>query len=91
MHNALINPSGFVRATGLRSLGVPYAVSTVWAKVAKGEFPAPVKLGPTVTAWKIADVLAWLDEQAIKHDVVDNNRGARLTAARQAKQGKGAA
>lgn len=90
MHKALINPSGFVRVSELRALGVPFAISTIWAKTARSEFPVPIKIG-TVTAWKIADVLAWLDEQAAKHDAADNNRGARLTAARQAKQGKGAA
>ena len=34
--------------------------STIWMKVAKGEFIAPVKLGG-VAVWKESEVDAWID------------------------------
>lgn len=85
MLNLLINPSGFARVSELRSLGVPFAVSTIWQKVSKNQFPAPVKIGH-VAAWKIADVLAWLDEQGQTSPTENESRGAKLTAARLAKR-----
>ena len=38
--------------------------STIWAWVAKGKFPKPIKLSPRVTVWKLDEVEAWLEEQA---------------------------
>lgn len=35
--------------------------TTIYAKVAEGEFPRFVKIG-SITAWKAADVQAWLEE-----------------------------
>ena len=42
-----------VRATGLGR-------STIYAKVAAGEFPAPVKLGARAVAWPESVVAEWL-------------------------------
>lgn len=42
----------------------PVSKSTWWAGVKAGRFPKPVKLGPRVTAWRVEDVRALL-EQAI--------------------------
>ncbi len=84
MHQALINPSGFARVSELRSLGVPYAPSTIWLKTRLKQFPAPIRIGPNCTAWKIADILAWLEEQATTAPAEGDNQGARLTAARLA-------
>lgn len=85
MLGVIINPAGFARVSELRPLGVPYAVSTIWQKVARNEFPAPVKIGH-ITAWKIADVLAWLEEQAKPAPTETESRGAKLTAVRLAKR-----
>jgi len=91
MLGALINPAGFARVSELRSLGVPFAVSTIWQKVSKRQFPDPVRIGH-VTVWKIADVLAWLEEQAKPAPTETESRGAKLTAVRLAKrQGQAAA
>lgn len=91
MIGAIINPSGFARVSELRSLGVPFAVSTIWQKVSKKQFPDPVKIGH-ITAWKIADVLAWLEEQAKPAPADTESRGAKLTIARLARrQGQTAA
>jgi len=42
---------------------VPFSSPTLWRKVKTGEFPAPVKLSERVTAWRTADVLAWLQSR----------------------------
>jgi predicted DNA-binding transcriptional regulator AlpA len=40
---------------------VPVSNATLWRMVKDGRFPAPVKLGPNVTAWRADDVRAWCD------------------------------
>lgn len=42
---------------------VPWGRSTHWLKVKRGEFPQPVKLSERVTAWRVADVRAWIAER----------------------------
>jgi len=36
----------------------PLGKSTWWAGVEAGRYPAPVKLGPRITAWRVEDVRA---------------------------------
>lgn len=40
---------------------LPIAKSTIESWVKQGKFPAPIKLSPTVTAWRNQDIHAWLD------------------------------
>lgn len=49
---------------GLHAL-VPISASTLWAWVRDGRFPAPVKLGPRTTAWRVEDVRAYLEHVAV--------------------------
>jgi prophage regulatory protein len=35
---------------------IPVSRSTWWAGVRSGRFPAPVKLGPRITAWRDSDI-----------------------------------
>ena len=35
---------------------IPVSKSTWWAGVKTGRFPQPVKLGPRITAWRVADI-----------------------------------
>jgi hypothetical protein len=35
---------------------IPVSRSTWWAGVKSGRFPAPVKLGPRTTAWRVEDI-----------------------------------
>jgi len=42
---------------------VPYSRSTIYLKVARGEFPQPVSLGARAVAWVQADVDAWIDRR----------------------------
>lgn len=39
---------------------LPFSAATLWRKVADGSFPKPVKLSVRVTAWRVADVRAFL-------------------------------
>jgi len=42
---------------------VPFSSATLWRKIKRNEFPAPVKLSDRVTAWRASDVLAWLQSR----------------------------
>lgn len=56
-------PGGYVRQAELLQ-AVPFSHSTLWRKVKRGEFPAPVKLSERITAWKVESVQHWLNEKA---------------------------
>lgn len=43
---------------------VPFSRSTWWKGVRAGRYPAPVKLGPNITAWKVEDIRALIDSIA---------------------------
>lgn len=39
---------------------VPFSRTTLWRMIKAGTFPAPVKLSPGVTAWRVEAVMAWI-------------------------------
>ena len=41
---------------------LPFSAPTLWRKVKAGTFPKPVKLSERVTAWKVGDVRAWIED-----------------------------
>ncbi len=41
---------------------IPVSKSTWWAGVKSGRFPAPVKLGPRTTAWRVEDIRALIEQ-----------------------------
>lgn len=51
--------TGFVRQSLLLRF-VPFSKSTLWRRVKKGDFPAPVKLSTGVTAWRVEEVRRWI-------------------------------
>ena len=53
-------PQGMSRASQLIPF-LPFGSSTLWAWSRDGRFPAPVKLSPTMTAWRNTDVIEWLE------------------------------
>ena len=53
-------PQGMSRASQLIPF-LPFGSSTLWAWSRDGRFPAPIKLSPTMTAWRNADVIEWLE------------------------------
>jgi prophage regulatory protein len=44
---------------------LPFSAPTLWRKVAAGTFPKPMKLSERVTAWRVADVRAWMAAQVL--------------------------
>lgn len=44
---------------------IPVGKSSIWSWVKTGQFPAPVKLGPRVTAWDARCIREFLDERAV--------------------------
>ncbi len=56
---------GYIRQSDLIPSPIPFSSATLWRKVKNGTFPPPVKLGERITAWRVADIRAWLDQQAV--------------------------
>lgn len=46
---------GFIRLTSILAL-IPISKSAWWEGCRTGRFPAPVKLGPRTTAWRVEDI-----------------------------------
>ena len=44
---------------------LPFSAPTLWRKVAAGTFPKPIKLSERVTCWKVSEVRAWMNAQAV--------------------------
>ncbi len=59
-------PDGFVRLSAILAPRgpIPVSRSTWWAGVKTGRYPAPVKLGPRITAWRVSDIRKLIDEGA---------------------------
>ena len=53
-------PQGMSRAKDILPF-LPFSNTTLFEWSRDGRFPAPVKLSPTMTAWRNADVIAWLE------------------------------
>ncbi len=56
---AQLPAEGYVREAVVLATVWPGGRSTMWARIRSGEFPAPVKLGPRIVAWDVADLRAW--------------------------------
>jgi prophage regulatory protein len=54
--------SKFLRLTEVTAR-VGLAESTVYAKVASKEFPAPVKIGPRASAWLEEEIEKWMSDR----------------------------
>ncbi len=46
---------GFIRLPEIL-MHIPVGKSTWWAGVKSGIFPAPIKLGKRITAWRVEDI-----------------------------------
>ncbi len=58
-------PQGMSRASQLLPF-LPFGSSTLWAWSKDGKrFPKPIRLSPTMTAWRNADVIEWLASHTI--------------------------
>jgi len=56
--------NGFVRLSSILAPKGPLPISrsSWWAGVASGRYPKPVKLGPRITAWRVNDLRALMDD-----------------------------
>ena len=61
--------TGFIRLSAIIApLGpIPVGKSTWWAGIKDGRFPKPVKLGPRITAWRVDDIRALIENGAGPH------------------------
>lgn len=55
--------TGFVRLPQVLT-HIPVSRSTWWAGVKSGKYPAPIKLGENITAWKAEDIHALIAKLA---------------------------
>ena len=62
-HIKHLPPQGMRRASQLLPF-VPFSKTTLFEWSKDGRFPAPVKLSPTMTAWRNSEVIAWLEGQS---------------------------
>ena len=56
----LANPNRLIRLNEVLEL-LPISKSTWWDGVGTGKYPQPVKLGPRLTCWRLADILALVE------------------------------
>lgn len=54
---------GFVRLPQILAV-IPISRSTWWAWVKSGKAPAAKKLGPRITAWRVEDIRALIEQAA---------------------------
>ena len=52
----------YLRERQLLAEHLPFSASTLWRMVRRGTFPPPVKLGPSITAWRMSQVTDWLNQ-----------------------------
>lgn len=55
--------TGFIRLPQVLEV-IPVCKSTWWSGIKTGRFPKPVKLGKRVTAWRVEDIRALIDQHA---------------------------
>ena len=63
LHAKYLPPQGMSRASKLIPF-LPFSKTTLFEWSKDGRFPAPVKLSPTITAWRNSEVIAWLEAQS---------------------------
>ena len=62
--SAFLRESQLVKKPGNDAPIIPVSPATLWRWVRSGKFPKPMKVGPNTTAWRVADVRAWLAVQS---------------------------
>jgi len=48
--------------------------STIYAKVAAGEFPAPIALGARAVGWLESDIIAWIESRITASHVLEGDK-----------------
>ena len=60
----ILPPQGLSRAKDILPL-LPFGRASLWKFAKSGQFPAPVHVTGGITAWRNADVLAWLESHTV--------------------------
>jgi prophage regulatory protein len=55
--------------------GVP--ASSIYRKVASGQFPAPIKLGESASGWLLSEIEQWIAERRAERDDAQREESAR--------------
>ncbi len=63
MNDITLPETGFIRLPEVLKV-FPVSKSTWWAGVKSGRFPQAVKLGPRVTAWRVEEIRALIQNPA---------------------------
>jgi predicted DNA-binding transcriptional regulator AlpA len=53
-----------LRYRDLRAAGIVRNRTTLQRWINSGHFPAPIKIGPNTSAWRLVDVETWLSQRA---------------------------
>lgn len=57
--DSVLRPQQIFGPNGL----LPISRSTFYAKVAAGELPPPIKLGPRISVWRKRDILSYIEKR----------------------------
>ncbi len=60
---ALLSDDAYVRQAQLIPHVIPISSSSLWLRIKQGRFPAPIKLGPKTTCWRVGDIRQYLASQ----------------------------
>lgn len=69
MKQNILPDTGFIRLKDILLI-YPIGKSTVWAKVKKGEFPKPIRLGPRTVAWEVQEIREFIESISHKNKLV---------------------
>lgn len=58
-------PASILRLKHLRQR-VKLSRSTIYAKIAAGDFPSPITLGPRAVGWLESDIERWITSRVLK-------------------------
>jgi len=77
--------SALARKRALKESGIfPFSDSTLWRMCEANQFPTPIKVSASITAWRVGEIRDWLEDPANYH--TDDN-AARLLSDEKEKQG----
>ena len=62
---------------------LPHSMSTTWRRVRSKQFPAPIKLSPQITAFRVGEIRRWLENPAEYRPLRIENAVALRKRARQ--------
>lgn len=64
---AQLPPNALIRQRDLLPV-LPFAAATLWRRIRSGDFPRPIRLPGHISAWRVCEVLQWLDAQGVSKE-----------------------